>query len=239
MDAFGSVEIVVNNAGLRRTGYFGSLTLEQIDDVLDSHLRAGFFVTQPAWEVMKRNSYGRVIFTGSAAGMFSCQGLSNYAAAKAGLYGLTKALAYEGREHGINVNCVLPWANTAVPGMAPRVQGYRDELRRYVDPDELARLPEWRTDTKLTAYLVAALVSPSCAITGEAISMCQGRFARSWSASARDGSRRRRAPSTPTSSWTTWRRSETRRSLSRRCGCTTSWRVSLRACPETGSDPPG
>lgn len=61
---------------------------------------------------MKKRGYGRIVLTSSSSGMFSHQGLSNYAAAKLGLYGLTKALAFEGAPHGIKVNAVLPFADS-------------------------------------------------------------------------------------------------------------------------------
>ena len=85
-----------------------------LDAVLDVHVRGSFFVTQAAWPILRGKGYGRVVMTSSAGGLFAMQGESNYAAAKAGVYGLVKALAFEGREHGIGVNAVLPHATTTM-----------------------------------------------------------------------------------------------------------------------------
>ncbi len=179
LERFGGVDVVINNAGARRGGLFNDLTVSDIDTVIDSHLRAAFFVTQPAWRVMCEKGYGRVIMTSSSAGLFASPGLSNYASAKAGLYGLTKALAYEGMAHGITVNAILPFASTPASAEhmnnAPELRG---EQFKFVSAEELARVPPGFQDPMLSAYLVAYLASAQCAVTGEAFSVCNGRYAR-------------------------------------------------------------
>jgi NAD(P)-dependent dehydrogenase (short-subunit alcohol dehydrogenase family) len=177
LDRFGTVEIVVNNAGLRRPGYFPDITPDDLRTVLDSHLSAAFFVTQPAWKVMSATGYGRVVMTSSSAGLFSSHGLSNYASAKAGLYGLTKALAYEGMSLGINVNAVLPFADTLRPGEV-RVPDMDPERMKVLTSERLTQIPPERSDPALVAQLVSFLVHPSCDLNGEAFSICHGRFAR-------------------------------------------------------------
>jgi NAD(P)-dependent dehydrogenase (short-subunit alcohol dehydrogenase family) len=109
--------------------------------------------------------------------MFSNQGLSNYAAAKAGVYGLMKAMAYEGMSFGVQVNCILPYAATRAPGVV-RVPGIEDERRKYISDEEVAKVPPERYDPRLIAHLVAYLVHRGCEISGEAFSVCQGRYAR-------------------------------------------------------------
>lgn len=179
LSRFGTIDILINNAGLRRPGLLETLTAEDIDIVLGSHLRAAFFVTQPAWREMKKRAYGRVVMTSSSAGLFSSQGLSNYAAAKAGLYGLTKALAYEGSNVGILVNAILPFAATGLlPGQAEKVPGSTKERLRFISAHELAQVPPERSDPVLIAELVAYLSSEECQISGEAFSACNGRYAR-------------------------------------------------------------
>jgi NAD(P)-dependent dehydrogenase (short-subunit alcohol dehydrogenase family) len=168
LESFGAIDVVVNNAGLRRHRYFSELSAEDIDIVLDSHLKAAFFVTQPAWPHMLRQGFGRVVMTSSSSGLLSNHSMANYAAAKAGLYGLTKALAYEGAEHGIRVNAILPIATTKA---AMKVD-FPDIVER------LAGVSAARQDPDLVAPLVAYLCSPECAINGEAISALYGRFAR-------------------------------------------------------------
>ena len=125
VDRFGTVDIVINNAGILANNLFEDMTIYQLDALLDVHLRGAFFVTQPAWRLMKAKGYGRVLMISSAAGMFSRQGSPNYATAKAGLYGLCKALAFEGQDFGVNVNVLLPrsgggsamTAGSPIPGM--------------------------------------------------------------------------------------------------------------------------
>src|SRR5262249_51070510 len=108
LDAFGSVEIVINNAGPLRNAAFGELLIEDVRDVLDTHLAGAFHVTQPAYRHMKAARYGRIIFTSSSAGMFGSPWQANYGAAKAGLVGLSNVVAIEGARHGINANAVMP-----------------------------------------------------------------------------------------------------------------------------------
>jgi NAD(P)-dependent dehydrogenase (short-subunit alcohol dehydrogenase family) len=172
---FGTVHILVNNAGQILPAYFEDTGPDTLDPVLDTHLGGAFFVTRPAWTAMKEQGYGRVTMTSSPTGMFSHHAMTNYAAAKAGLYGLTKALAYEGAAHGIAVNAILPNATTSV--QQTPIPGFRDVLLETVGRDRL-RKRAFTQSPELVASLVSYLVSPDCAISGEAFSVMAGRFAR-------------------------------------------------------------
>ena len=136
VDAFGTVDAVVNNAGTMRNNWFEDQTAEDLQAMLSVHVGGCFFVTQAAWPIMREKRYGRVVMIGSAGGMWSMQMIANYAAAKGGVYGLGRALAFEGRDHGICVNVLLPGAATTISGpIAEYERHFRAELRRSARRD--------------------------------------------------------------------------------------------------------
>lgn len=175
VNEFGSVDVLVNNAGIVRTGYLLELSEEDIDDVIDVHLRGAFRMTRLVWPLMIAQNYGRIVNTSSGSGMFSHQGLSSYAAAKAGLYGLTKALAFEGAERGIKVNAILPVALT--PGaLASNIPDQEKYAAQYTRKPVV--IDDWRWDPSNVSSLVTYLCSSQCACSGEAFSAVYGRYAR-------------------------------------------------------------
>ena len=109
---FGTVDMLVNNAGILRDKTFTNVTLENFRAVLDVHLMGSVYVTKAAWPVMTAKSWGRVVFTSSGSGIFGNFGQANYATAKMSLVGLMNVLSLEGERKGIKVNTLAPGAIT-------------------------------------------------------------------------------------------------------------------------------
>ena len=99
IDAFGRVDVVVNNAGILRDKTFHKVSDDLLTPVIDVHLKGAFYVARPAWEHFREQGYGRVINTSSASGILGNFGQSNYGAAKMGLVGLTRVMAAEGAKY--------------------------------------------------------------------------------------------------------------------------------------------
>lgn len=112
VDAYGTVDIVINNAGILRDVSFQKMTELDWDLIMKVHLKGSFSVSRAAWNIMREKNYGRIINTGSSAGIYGAFGQANYSAAKLGLWGFTQSLAKEGEKRNIRVNCIAPLAGT-------------------------------------------------------------------------------------------------------------------------------
>ena len=169
LQVFGGVDAVIHNAGVWRHKLYHEMTSDQLDPVLDVHLRGAFFVTQPAWSTMKAKGYGRIVLTSSSTGAFGRQAGTNYAAAKAGMLGLGRALALEGAPLGIKANCILPVAPFRKRGPVPA------ELTERLNK---AGLPPEDAGPELVAPMVVYLASAACTVSGEAFSAGGRRYGR-------------------------------------------------------------
>ncbi len=159
MDNFGQVDILINNAGILRDKSFAKMTPEEMTLVLDVHLRGAFYVSQPAFKVMKDRNYGRMVHTASAAGVFGNFGQANYGAAKMGMVGLSNVLSQEGAKYNIKSNVIAPIAQTRM------TTGILDQMDLNLDP-------------AYVTSMVAFLCSEDCDFTHEIFSVGAGRFAR-------------------------------------------------------------
>jgi NAD(P)-dependent dehydrogenase (short-subunit alcohol dehydrogenase family) len=170
VDAFGHVDVLVNNAGILRSHDVVETSDDVWDEVVGVNLRGAFLVTRAAWPVIAAQRYGRVVFTTSNSGLLGVAGSSAYAASKAGLWGLVRVLALEGAALGIQTNAVAPLAFTSMSAQSR------------------AAPPSWRTDTgdawaarlspSLVSPVVAWLAHEQCDLNGEVLSVAGGRVAR-------------------------------------------------------------
>jgi NAD(P)-dependent dehydrogenase (short-subunit alcohol dehydrogenase family) len=159
VDAFGKVDIVINNAGILRDKAFHNMEPDLLNPVLDVHLKGAFYVTRPAYRIMREQSYGRIINTASNAGILGNFGQTNYGAAKMGLVGLTRVLAVEGAKANIKANAIAPIAKTR---MTEELLG---PLADQLEPSTVSPLVAW-------------LAHEDCPVSGEIYSAAGGRISR-------------------------------------------------------------
>lgn len=135
VDAFGRVDVWINNAGILRDKTLGKTTLEDFRAVLDVHLTGSFLCTQAAArQMLKQGEGGKIIQTTSISGMLGNFGQSNYAAAKAGIYGLMRTAAIELQKHRIYVNAIAPIAKTRMTEDLPMFQSVDTMTPEHVAP---------------------------------------------------------------------------------------------------------
>lgn len=167
VERFGRLDAVISNAGIFNSIAFEDMAADDWRRMLRVHLDGGFYLSQPAYRVMKKQGYGRFVFISSSGGMFGQPLEAHYAAAKTGLVGLSNVIAIEGAPHGIRSNTVLPFGfsrmvtDTVADPAAIEEAGFLQAIR-----------PE------LVVPIVVYLASRDCDLTHQNYSACAGRFAR-------------------------------------------------------------
>jgi NAD(P)-dependent dehydrogenase (short-subunit alcohol dehydrogenase family) len=112
VDAFGTVDILINNAGILRDKSFAKVSLDDFEMVVNVHLLGSVYCTKAVWPIMAEKGYGRIVMTTSSSGLYGNFGQSNYGAAKLGMIGMMNTLKLEGGKKNIKVNAIAPIAAT-------------------------------------------------------------------------------------------------------------------------------
>jgi NAD(P)-dependent dehydrogenase (short-subunit alcohol dehydrogenase family) len=159
LEHYGRLDILIHNAGNVRRGSLKEMSYEDFDAVLDVHLRGAFNVVRPAFPLMCQAGYGRIVLTSSIGGLYGNRDVANYAAAKAGVVGLSNVAAIEGADDGVTCNVIVPAAVT-----------------RMADDIDTSAYPPMGPD--LVAPVVGWLAHESCSVTGEMFIALAGRVAR-------------------------------------------------------------
>jgi NAD(P)-dependent dehydrogenase (short-subunit alcohol dehydrogenase family) len=159
LDHYGGIDILIHNAGNVRRASLKEMSYEDFDAVLDVHLRGAFNVVRQAFPVMCAAGYGRIVLTSSIGGLYGNHNVANYAAAKAGVIGLSHVAALEGAADGVTCNVIVPAAVT----------------RMAAGLDTSAYPP---MGAELVAPVVGWLAHESCSVSGELFIALAGRVAR-------------------------------------------------------------
>jgi NAD(P)-dependent dehydrogenase (short-subunit alcohol dehydrogenase family) len=161
LDNFGRIDILIHNAGAVRRAPLAEMSYEDFEFILDVHLRGAFHVLRPAFPVMCKAKYGRIVLTSSINGLYGNYKNANYSVAKAGTIGLSNVAALEGAEHNVKSNVILPAAVTRMS------EGIDTSAFPPMPPDMVAPTVGW-------------LAHESCSISGEMLISAAGRVARAY-----------------------------------------------------------
>ncbi|CAM8912714.1 unnamed protein product [Rhodiola kirilowii] len=164
VDAWGTVDVLVNNAGITKDGLLMRMKKQQWQDVIDLNLTGVFLCTQAAAKIMMKKKKGRIINISSVVGLVGNAGQANYSAAKAGVIGFTKAVAKEYSSRNINVNAIAP--GFIASDMTAKLSGDIEKkiletipLGRYGQPEEVAGLVEFLALNPAASYITGQVLT--------------------------------------------------------------------------------
>jgi len=169
VEKHGKVDILVNCAGITRDTTFKKMSADQWEAVINTNLNSVYYVTQPVWNGMLENGFGRVINISSVNGQRGQFGQANYSAAKAGMHGFSMALAYEGATKGVTANTVSPgYIETAMTA------AMRDDVREAI----VSGIPMRRmgTPAEIAAAVAFLAADESTYVTGVNLPVNGGLF---------------------------------------------------------------
>jgi NAD(P)-dependent dehydrogenase (short-subunit alcohol dehydrogenase family) len=174
IDAFGRVDILINNAGILLDSSFVKMDEKKWDIVMAVHLKGTFCVTKPAYLAMVRQNYGRIVMTTSASGLAGNFGQTNYASAKMGVVGFANALKLEGAKYDVKVNIIAPVAGTRLTeGVVPPDIFNRMGVE-FVAPAVLYMCSEQCQDSGIIINAGLGYFSRSAIMTGEGVILSDG-----------------------------------------------------------------
>ena len=164
LDAWGRLDVLVNNAGIAHIAHFDEISSADIRNVIDVHLMGTVWMCRAAWPAMRDAEYGRIVNT-TSGGMFGQENLSIYGTAKGGIFGLTRSLAIEGAAHGIKVNALGPAANTTAMQHLNEACAFNTMMEEHFPVD-------------LVSPAAAYLAHEECGVSGAYLEVGAGNVAR-------------------------------------------------------------
>jgi NAD(P)-dependent dehydrogenase (short-subunit alcohol dehydrogenase family) len=162
LDAWGRIDILINNAGVDQRSTFHKVSVEQFRQIFDINFYGSVYITHAAYARMRAAGYGRIVVSTSVAGLYGLHGLTAYAASKAALIGFMRTLAMEGKSHNVLTNAIAPYAATP---MTARQGNMPEEFMTTMRPE-------------FVAPAVALMVSEQTSLNGQVIIGGRGVFRR-------------------------------------------------------------